>query len=64
MLLIEREGASYDETFWGQPKWSLFLTEPLTDSQITELENLREHMEEKLMGSFSISEEAIWKVSN
>ncbi|MFT5042804.1 MAG: hypothetical protein ACI9R3_001344 [Verrucomicrobiales bacterium] len=64
LLLIEREGASYDETFWGQPKWSLFLTEPLTDSQITELENLREHMEEKLMGSFSISEEAIWKVSN
>ena len=32
----------------------LFLTEVPTEVEITELENLRRHMEEKLMGSFSI----------
>ena len=27
LLLVEREGDVYKETFWGQPKWPLFLTE-------------------------------------
>jgi hypothetical protein len=62
LLLVERAGESYEETFWGQPKWPLFLTEPPTKPEITELENLRRHMEEKLMGSFSIVNEAIWTV--
>lgn len=60
LLLVEREGATYENTFWGQPKWSLFLTEPPTDSEVAELEALRIHMEEKLMGSFSISNKSIW----
>ncbi len=30
LLLIEREGENYEETFWGQPKWPLFLTESPT----------------------------------
>lgn len=64
LLLIEREGETYEPTFWGQPKWPLFLTEPPAAAEIAELENLRGHMEEKLTGSFSISGEAIWKVSN
>ncbi|MGB1708028.1 MAG: hypothetical protein ACPHF4_09410, partial [Rubripirellula sp.] len=64
LLLIEREGDNYEETFWGQPKWPLFLTESLGDKEMTELNRLREHMEEKTMGSFSIAEDAIWKVQN
>ena len=65
ILLIEREGAAYEKTFWGQPKWNLFLTEmPMQEADIAQLEKLRLHMEEKLMGSFSLSEEAIWKVQS
>ena len=64
LLLIEREGDNYEETFWGQPRWPLFLTESLGDKEMTELNRLREHMEEKTMGSFSIAEDAIWKVQN
>jgi hypothetical protein len=63
LLLVEREGAEYDKTFWGQPKWSLFLTELPTESGLAELERLRRHMEKKIMGSFSVSEDAIWKVT-
>lgn len=62
LLLIEREGGTYEESFWGQAKWPLFLTEPPTESEISGLENLRSHMENKLMGSFSISSDAVWKV--
>lgn len=62
LLLVEREGATYEETFWGQPKWALFLTEKPAQTEIAELEKLRLHMEEKLMGSFSISEDAFWSV--
>ena len=29
-----------------------------------ELENLRHQLETKLLGSFSVSEEAIWEVTN
>ena len=64
LLLIEREGETYEETYWGQPKWPLFLTETPTEEEIAELENLREQMEAKLLGSFSISAEATWKLTN
>lgn len=62
LLLVEQEGASYEDTFWGQPKWPLFLTEPPDETEKAELAKLREHMEEKLRGSFSISDDAVWKV--
>ncbi len=64
LLLIEQEGADYEETFWGQPKWPLFLTESPAAGETLELTRLREHMEEKTMGSFSIAEDAIWKVQD
>ena len=62
ILLIEKEGALYKETHWGQPKWSLFLTEPPTEDEFDELVILRKQMEDKLLGSFSIRENACWKV--
>ncbi|MDE0861205.1 MAG: FecR domain-containing protein [Akkermansiaceae bacterium] len=62
LLLIEREGETYEETSWGQPKWPLFLTEPLSETEINELKSLRNHMEDNLKGSFSISSEAAWNV--
>jgi len=62
LLLVEFEDSSYETTFWGQPKWPLLLTENPTDSDRLELEKLRLHMEAKLLGSFSVSDESIWKV--
>lgn len=63
LLLVEREGEPLEPTFWGQPKWPLFLTEFPTTPELKDLEKLRLHMEEKLMGSFSVSHDAIWKVT-
>ena len=60
ILLVEREGTNYKETHWGQPKWPLFLTEMPTEEGIAELENLRKQMESKLLGSFSVSDKALW----
>lgn len=62
LLLVECEGDSYESTFWGQPKWPLFLTAAPGESQQQELNRLRAHMEQKLMGSFSVSSNALWKV--
>ncbi len=62
ILLIEHEGSELETTFWGQPKWPLFLTEFPTSDRVSGLENLRSHMEEKLMGSFSLDEGAVWEV--
>ena len=62
LLLVEREGDTYEETFWGQPKWPLFLTEVPGEDEIAEFERLLSHLEEKMMGSFSIAENAVWKV--
>lgn len=62
LLLIEREGETYQETSWGQPMWPLFLTETPSDEEISELENLRRHMKNKLMGSFSIPNDAVWNI--
>lgn len=62
LLLIEREGTPYEKTYWGQPKWPLFLTEFPDEKQLVELEELRIHMEEKIMGSFSLSENSVWSV--
>jgi len=62
LLLIEREGEIYEETYWGQPKWPVFLTEIPTEEGIAELEDLREQMESKLLGSFSVNDKALWNV--
>ena len=62
LLLIERKGATYEKTYWGQPKWPLFLTEFPDEKQLVELEELRIHMEQKIMGSFSLSENSVWSV--
>ena len=64
LLLIEWEGEAYEETFWGQPKWPVFMTEPPNAAEVAGLESLRRHLEEKMMGSFSIAPSAIWKVEN
>ena len=63
LLLVEREGAVYEETFWGQPKWPLFLTETPEEAEIAEFERLVRHLEPKMMGSFSIAQDAIWEAS-
>ena len=63
LLLVEREGETYEETFWGQPKWPLFLTETPSAEEAAEFERLVDHLEQKTMGSFSISEEAVWKTA-
>ncbi len=62
LLLIEREGEAYEETFWGQAKWPLFLTEVPNAAEVTGLESLRRYLEGEMMGSFSIAPDAIWKV--
>ena len=62
LLLIEKEGDSYEKTYWGQPRWPLFLTEYPEPPQQAELEKLRVHMEKRIMGSFSLSQEAVWHV--
>ena len=62
LLLVERERAAYENTYWGQPKWPLFLTEKPIAADLAELNDLRGHMEAKLMGSFSVSEESVWNV--
>jgi hypothetical protein len=62
LLLVEREGDNYESTFWGQPKWPLFLTSAPGNIRQQELNQLRTHMEQKLMGSFSVSSNAFWKV--
>jgi hypothetical protein len=64
ILLIEKEGTNYKETHWGQPKWSLFLTEPPTEDEFDELVILRKQMEDKLLGSFSIRENASLESGN
>ena len=64
LLLVEREGDTYEETFWGQPKWSIFLTEVPSAEETVEFKRLVNHLERKTMGSFSIDEDAVWKVQN
>ena len=64
LLLVEREGETYEETFWGQPKWPLFLTEPPSANEAAEFTRLVDHLEQKTMGSFSVSSDAIWTVVN
>ncbi len=61
LLLVERAGDQYEETFWGQPKWPLFLTDVPTDAEKGEFERLVDHIEQQTMGSFSVVEDAVWK---
>jgi hypothetical protein len=63
LLLVEREGDAYEETIWGQPKWPLFLTQAPSNKETAEFRNLADYLEQKTMGSFSVSDEAIWKVA-
>ncbi len=63
LLLVEREGETYEETFWGQPKWPVFLTEAPSADEAAEFQRLVDHLEQKTMGSFSVSEEAVWKAA-
>ncbi|MEO0414921.1 MAG: hypothetical protein AAF226_08220, partial [Verrucomicrobiota bacterium] len=60
LLLIEREGASYDETYWGQPEWPLFLTDRPNEEEVEEWQKLKKHMNLKLEGSFSIDPDQVW----
>ncbi|MDG1132425.1 MAG: hypothetical protein P8N21_07015 [Opitutales bacterium] len=62
LLLIEHEGANYEKTYWGQPKWPLFTTEAFSPDEEEELKKLRTHMEEKIMGSFSLPKSELWSV--
>ena len=62
LLLIEYREETYEKTYWGQPKWPLFLTEFPQDKQLLELDQLRIHMEEKIKGSFSVSQDSLWQV--
>ncbi len=61
LLLIERQGQTYEETVWGQPRWPIFLTTQPSREQVLELEQLRSYIEEGLKGAFSISDSAIWQ---
>ena len=64
LLLVGRKGHTYEETFWGQPKWPLFLTEAPSVAETAEFKRLVNHLEQKTMGSFSVAEDAIWKTQN
>ena len=64
LLLIEYQNGTYEKTYWGQPKWPLFLTEFPQEDQLSELDDLRVHMEEKIMGSFSVSQDSVWQVAS
>ena len=64
LLLIEYQKDSYEKTYWGQPKWPLFLTEFPQEKQLAELDELRIHMEEKIKGSFSVSQDSVWQVAS
>ena len=64
LLLIEYQKDSYEKTYWGQPKWPLFLTEFPQEKQLAELDELRIHMEEKIKGSFSVSRDSVWQVAS
>jgi hypothetical protein len=55
LLLVEREREKYEETLWGRLTFPLFPAEQPADTQLSELDQLRAHMEEKLLGSFSVS---------
>lgn len=62
LLLIEREGETYEETSWGQPEWPLFLTRVPDTLQRETLDALQDFLEEKLLGGFSVDEEEVWEV--
>jgi len=64
LLLVERDGDIYEETFWGQPKWPIFLTEAPSADEAAEFKRLVDHLEHKTMGSFSVSSDAIWHVAD
>ena len=62
ILMIEREGEQYPNTYWGQPQWPLFLTRKPDSKRVSELEQLNDYLENSLKGSFSIPDDAVWQV--
>ena len=62
LLLIEREGDTYDETSWGQPKWPIFLTRKPDATQSAALESLQGFLDQKLLGGFSLKKQEVWKI--
>lgn len=62
ILLIEREGETYEETSWGQPKWPLFLTRTPGSAEREVLETLQGFLDGKLLGGFTLDENEIWRV--
>ncbi len=59
LLLIEREGDSYDETYYGQPRWPVFLTLSPSSEDRQQLLRLNDYLEAKLLGAFSV-DGAVW----
>ena len=62
LLLIEWEGETYEETFWGQPRWPVFMTEAPDATELAGLESLRLQLESEIMGSFSVAVDSVWAV--
>ncbi|MGB2561079.1 MAG: hypothetical protein ACPIG6_10815 [Akkermansiaceae bacterium] len=62
ILQVEREGETHDESYWGQPKWPLFLTHEPDKQRKRELRQLNGYLEDGLKGAFSIPEDDIWRV--
>ncbi|MDG1358341.1 MAG: FecR domain-containing protein [Akkermansiaceae bacterium] len=62
ILMIEREGDEYPNTYWGQPQWPLFLTQEPSEQRAAELKRLNHYLENNLKGSFSIPDKAVWQV--
>ncbi|MEO0415534.1 MAG: FecR domain-containing protein [Verrucomicrobiota bacterium] len=62
LLLIEKKGGDYSQTIWGQKRFPLFLTHLIEEQERSQLLEVRDQLEEKLMGSFSVDTEMIWKV--
>jgi hypothetical protein len=62
LLLVEREGEFCEETFWGQLKWPLFLPQTPSAEDAAEFKQVVNHLEQKTMGLFSVSEYVVRQV--
>ncbi len=63
LLLIEKEGTHYPQTFWGQPKWPLFLTTKPSAKQVAEYKLLNQYLIDGIKGGFTVSRGAVWQVT-
>lgn len=62
LLMIEKEGAHYEQSHWGQPQWPLFLTEWPSEPSRLEMRDLKRFLEENMQGSFSFNKNALWRL--